>query len=276
MLPPGFKFSQSSLQDYVDCPRRFQLRYVEAQVWPGVRAEPLLDHERDLERGSQFHRLIERHQLGMAPEVLAASIDDPDLLVWWRAYLGFEYLHTLGGSRYPEYTLGIGFEGFSLAATCDLLVVVPGERVVIFDWKTFSRMPSRRWFKTRLQTRVYLLVVTRAVGHLFGGELSPGQVSMVYWLASCPADPVVVEYGSDQQGLDEAYLAALVAEIRLCFVSEVWSLAVDEARCMFCEFRSLCERGSVAGQVDSGSNTLDNIVGKNLFFGGDGVEGLGF
>lgn len=27
-LPGSFHFTQSSLQDYLDCPRRFQLRYV--------------------------------------------------------------------------------------------------------------------------------------------------------------------------------------------------------------------------------------------------------
>ena len=30
ILPVNFTFSQSSLQDYTDCPRRFQLRYIDA------------------------------------------------------------------------------------------------------------------------------------------------------------------------------------------------------------------------------------------------------
>jgi len=37
-LPTGFRFSQASLQDYVDCPQRFQLRYLAALQWPAVEA----------------------------------------------------------------------------------------------------------------------------------------------------------------------------------------------------------------------------------------------
>ena len=40
-----FRFSQGSLQDYVDCQRRFQLRYVVNQSWPDVQAEPLMELE---------------------------------------------------------------------------------------------------------------------------------------------------------------------------------------------------------------------------------------
>jgi len=41
-LPEGFEFSQGVLQDLVDCPRRFQLQYVQAQPWPAVDVEPAL------------------------------------------------------------------------------------------------------------------------------------------------------------------------------------------------------------------------------------------
>ena len=44
-LPPTFQFSQNSLQDYVDCPRRFQLRYLLRQPWPAVESEPLSEYE---------------------------------------------------------------------------------------------------------------------------------------------------------------------------------------------------------------------------------------
>ena len=58
MLDPEFEFSQGSLQDYVDCQRRFQLRYVERQAWPAVEAEPFLEREEHSEQGRRFHRLI--------------------------------------------------------------------------------------------------------------------------------------------------------------------------------------------------------------------------
>jgi hypothetical protein len=273
-LPDAFKFSQSNLQDYVDCPRRFQLRYVESQAWPGVQAEPLLEHERHLERGAEFHRLVERHQLGVDASLLSAGISDPDLLAWWRAYLGFEYLHRLGGKRYPEYTLSARVGAAVLVATFDLLVV--GERVVIFDWKTYSRRPALQWFESRLQTRVYPFVVCLSG---FGGGLSPGQVSMVYWLSGVPGEPVIIEYDSGRFEGDRCYLDDLISGVgvRLSLSEEVWPLAVDVACCSFCEFCSLCGRGGVAGVLDDVSMSVGNTaMGSGLDLGLFDVEELGF
>jgi hypothetical protein len=274
MLPVAFSFSQSSLQDYVDCPRRFQLRYVQSQAWPGVQVEPVVEHERQLERGARFHRLVQRHQLGVDAAVLGASVgDDPDLLAWWRAYLGFGYLHTLGGRRYPEYTLSTTVVGVRLVATFDLLVVTPDERVVIFDWKTYRREPSRAWFEARLQTRVYLYVVACAGAELLGGEIGPDRVSMVYWVAGGAGEPVRFDYDGAQFLRDGGYLAALVGEIVEADGAGVWGLAPGGARCRFCEYRSLCDRGVVAGDVGEFG---DVDVGGGLLVSLEDVEEVGF
>ena len=239
-----------------------------------MQAEPLLEHERHLERGAEFHRLIERHQLGVDASLLSASISDPDLLRWWQAYLGFEYLHQLDGKRYPEFTLSARVGDAVLVATFDLLVV--GERVVIFDWKTYSRRPALQWFEARLQTRVYPFVVCSSG---FGGGLSPEQVLMVYWLSGVPEQPVVIQYDSGRLERDQRYLEGLVLDVggRLLSAEEIWPLVVDVARCDFCEFRSLCARGSSAGILDDVSNNNDNIaVGVDLVLGLFDVEELGF
>ena len=47
---PNFVFSQSSLQDYVDCARRFELRYIDELRWPAVVAEPSETHEAHMQR----------------------------------------------------------------------------------------------------------------------------------------------------------------------------------------------------------------------------------
>lgn len=266
MLPKNFQFSQSNLQDYVDCQRRFQLRYIEGQAWPAVQAEPLLEHERHMEHGARFHRLVERHQLGVDAVLLESSITDPDLVVWWRAYLNFEFLHKLAGRRYPEFALSAEIAGFRLQAKYDLLLVVPGERVVIFDWKTYRKMPSREWFLSRLQTRVYPYLVVRSGARLFGGELNPDQVSMVYWVVG---SPVILDYSVAQYGADQVYLSGLVSEVY--DLDRVWELTSDLSRCRFCEYRSLCGRGDVAGSVDE----WVEIAFESMVLLGD-VEEVGF
>lgn len=277
MLPLGFRFSQGSLQDYKDCPRRFQLRYIESRAWPAVEVEPLRDHEDHIERGIRFHRLVERHQAGLDAGVLESSIQDSLLLVWWRAYRGFKLLHDMEGRRYPELLLSTDVGGQRLVAKYDLVVVQPGEQIVVFDWKTTQRVVSRGWFEARLQTCVYLYVLASAGLRLFGGELQPEQLSLVYWVSSEPASPVVFEYSKQRFLSDGDYLLGLVNGVLACNVDDEWSLTSDVELCRFCVYRSLCERGVSAGSLLEFSSMLDNIADVGLLdsgFGGVGEFGF--
>lgn len=277
MLPLGFRFSQGSLQDYEDCPRRFQLRYVESRAWPAVEVEPLRDYEDHVERGIRFHRLIERHQAGLNADMLELSIQDDLLLAWWRAYRGFEWLHEMEGRRYPEMLLSAGLGGRRLVAKYDLVVVQLGRQIVVFDWKTTQRVLSRQWFDECLQTRVYLYVLARSGSRLFGGELQSEQLSLVYWVSSEPRSPVVFQYSKGRFLLDEGYLLGLVDEIGARDGGVEWALTSDVGLCRFCVYRSLCDRGVVAGDFLESSSSVDNVAGVGLLgLGFGGVEEFGF
>lgn len=275
MFPETFHFTQSNLQDYLDCPRRFQLRYVMSQVWPGVEAEPFLEHERYLERGVEFHRLVERHQLGIGADVLEAHIDDPEMRGWWQRYLGFEMVHQLEGQRFPELLVSVELGGGRFLGVFDLLVDVPDGRVVIFDWKTYRKMPSRQWLEARAQTRLYLLLVVLAAERVLGREVLPEEVSMVYWCVS-GAVPVVFECFPALFDRDRAVLMDVVDRVSQVVEGVVWSLASDEEHCRFCSFRSLCGRGDRAGEIPGESNMEDNIACWELDFVLGGVDEVGF
>ena len=64
-LPAEFQYSQSSLQDYVECQRRFELRYIQRQAWPAVEVEPILEKEEHMRQGAAFHRLLQQHDIGL-------------------------------------------------------------------------------------------------------------------------------------------------------------------------------------------------------------------
>ncbi len=271
-LPDTFQFTQSSLQDDQDCARRFQLRYVERLAWPAVRAEPLIEHEQHLERGTVFHRLVERHQVGLDPARLGAALTDDTLRAWWDAYLRFDVLHKLDGRRHAEVTLATSLAGSRLAATYDLLVVQP-EQVTIFDWKTYTRAPRREWFAARLQTRVYPFVLLRAGAPLFGGPLRAAQIRMVYWIAGAPDRPVIFDYSDEQAARDEHDLAEQIAAIRARPPDTIWPLTTDETHCRFCEYRSLCERGVRAGVAAAGD---DLLIAEEPVLRLEDVEEVGF
>ena len=256
-LPPGFQFSQASLGDYVDCPRRFQLRYVLEQEWPAVESEPLIERERLADLGYRFHRLAQQHAHGLPIEPLARSAAaDPDLARWWSNYLklevggwrlalsGVEGLEVGGDplppERHAEVARSIPFGAYRLIAKYDLLATGDG-RAVIVDWKTERRRPERADLLRRLQTRAYRYVLAKSEP-----SLPPESIAMVYWFAEYPAEPEILPYDPAQFADDDIYLGRLLAEIE-ARAERVWPLTPDERKCRFCTYRSLCERGVVAG-----------------------------
>jgi len=268
-LSADFQFSQGSLQDYVDCPRRFQLRYVRRLAWPALEAEPALENERYLQQGAVFHRLVHQHALGLPPERLSSMMAEKNLLRWWRNYLA-EPPADLPSSCYPEVVLsgplGRGREtGPStgrLVAKYDLIAVDAGQRAIIVDWKTSRRRPRRKWLAGRLQTRVYPYLLVRAGTHLNRGQpFEPEQVEMVYWFADFPADPGRFVYNAARYEADEVYLTSLIEEIR-GMGDEDFPLTTEERRCRYCAYRSLCQRGVRAGAFDEAeeeSGPLDDF-----------------
>lgn len=276
MLPSTFYFTQSNLQDYVDCARRFQLRYVENQAWPGVQAEPLLEHERFLERGARFHRLVERHQLGLDPQTLESTINDPQVLNWWRSYLQFTYLHHLEGYRYPEFTLTAELGGYRFSATYDLLVVLPDGGIVIFDWKTYRRLPERRFLEQRVQTRLYMLVAALSADRFLGHTVDPSALKMMFWCVSDPTTPVEFEYSQRRLEQDRDFFQRVVGSIFQRAVDDVWPLVGDDAFCEYCVFRSLCDRGVGGGDFGGARDIFDVDESAGVDFGLFDVDEVGF
>jgi RecB family exonuclease len=252
-MPERKHLSYSSLQDYQDCPRRFQLRYILEQPWPAVQSEPLLEHERYAELGRRFHHLVEQHLAGLPAATLTASIAEEELARWWRHYLNAPPAEVLElPLRHAELALSAPLPvpgcTYRLMARYDLLAIAPGERAFIVDWKTERRRPTRSQLAGRMQTRVYRYVLVRAGQTLNAGHpIEPENVNMVYWFAEFPAEPEVFCYDNAQHAADADALSVLVTEIATR-TDGVFPLTADARHCRFCIYRSLCERGVAAEQ----------------------------
>jgi hypothetical protein len=305
-LPTGFQFSATSLQDYADCPRRFQLRYLLQVSWPAPDVEPLDERERRGQLARDFHQLVHQHLLGLPPELLSASIHNPNLERWWRAYLADA--PKLGiGSVFAEVGLSTVLAGHRLMAQYDAIFVQTpvssadadveglGSKsspfMLIVDWKTYQQRPSRGWLAERLQTRVYPLVLVQAGNTLFNEfpsenkkvPLTPEDIEMRYWLAEYPHAPESFVYNADTYQADLDYLSALIIEITERIQSgetgaalmgssnsnDVWPLTSDLHQCRYCNYRSLCRRGGVAGPLAKHMEDYDedpSIAGSELDF----------
>ncbi len=241
-LPANFVFSQSSLQDYVDCPRRFSLRYLTQMVWPGAESEPVAEYERRQQEGLLFHRLVQQHLLGLPDERLGRLATGPDLERWWQNFLEAD-LDLKGSDLHTELTLTSPIGKYRLVAKYDLVARRNGT-VRIFDWKTYARRPREEELANRWQTRVYRFLMVKAGTYLNGGvPILPEQVQMLYWFADYPSNPVVLPYDKSQLARDGSALEAIITEIS---AADEFRLTDDLDHCRFCIFRSYCDRGKVA------------------------------
>jgi CRISPR/Cas system-associated exonuclease Cas4 (RecB family) len=253
----NLQFSQHSLQDYADCPRRFQLRYLLGVTWPAVEAEPIAEAERRARLGQRFHHVAHQHALGIPAERLEAGIDDENLLRWWRNFLAAPPRGLPTAIRRAEVSLSTPLAGHRLIARYDLLAADPGERLVIVDWKTQRpKRPNR--LLDKLQSIVYPYVLVEAGAAFNGGQpVRPEQATLVYWFADLPDDPLTLTCDAARHAADRERLTALIHEIE-ARDEEIWPLADDADRaCKFCAYRSLCNRGSVAGDLDDLDEDLE-------------------
>jgi PD-(D/E)XK nuclease superfamily len=255
LLTP-FTFSQSSLQDYGDCSRRFQLRYIDQLSWPAIESEPLLEGEKHQQEGQLFHRLIQQYFLGLPIDKLAKHANTPDLARWWKNFIVWSKdlsAHPDSERFHPESTLSMPIGSHRLLAKYDLLIVADNH-ARIYDWKTNAKRPREDWLAARWQTRVYRSLLTRAGSHLNAGQpLIPEQIEMVYWFAEYPSEPAIFKYDSKQFKRDWSAIQKAVKEIGS---AREFPMVDDEKTCRFCTYRSYCNRGSKAGTLDEGFGDL--------------------
>lgn len=239
--------SQSSLQDYYDCQRRFQLRYLEHLQYPALETEPALENEKHQQEGEYFHRLLQQHFIGIPENKLARLANTPNLQRWWANFKATNF-ELSGYTIFPEITLSAPLEPYRLVAKYDLLAVKPGEKAIIFDWKTYRKRPKNEWLAPRWQTRVYRALLVQAGAHLNNNQaFSPEQIEMIYWFPDFPAEPAIFPYNSAQFKRDWDALTKLAREIQS---ASNYPKTDDRQKCNYCPYRSYCDRGIRAGDME--------------------------
>jgi CRISPR/Cas system-associated exonuclease Cas4 (RecB family) len=258
-FPELFTFSQSSLQDYNDCARRFELRYLERLAWPAIETEPTLENERRQQAGQLFHRMAQQALVGIPLDKLDKLASSPELAKWWQNFSADYPKIARAEKLYPEITLSAPLGGHRLTAKFDLVAVMDG-KATIYDWKTYHKRPRNEFLAVRWQTRVYRWLLAEAGKHFNNGQgFAPEQIEMVYWFAEYPQEPARFAYDTDQYQRDRAGLEKIIAEISQA--SEFAKLGEDEAEktCRFCNYRSYCARGTSAGDWRDAEIESDNM-----------------
>jgi CRISPR/Cas system-associated exonuclease Cas4 (RecB family) len=240
--------SQSSLQDYHDCPRRFELRYLQQLAYPAIEAEPALENEKHQKEGEYFHRLAQKHFVGIPKEQIARLANTDNLQRWWENFIQSDNLTSLTGLKglKTEVTLSAPLGKLRLVAKYDL-IGTDGNFFFIYDWKTYRKRPKNEWLAIRWQTRVYRALLAQAGAHLNSGEpIQPNQIEMIYWFADFPNEPARFIYNADQFKRDWDALMRLADEITS---ASDYPKTDEVSKCSYCPYRSYCNRGVRAGDA---------------------------
>jgi hypothetical protein len=270
--------SQSSLQDYVDCARRFQLRYIDRLSYPAIESEPALENEKHQQEGEYFHRLVQQYLIGIPAEQISKLANTDNLQRWWENFisskdlLGLTPLNSTSGmlhkdltGLYAEATLSAPLGQFRLLAKYDL-IAISENKAVIYDWKTYRKRPRSEFLKARMHTRVYSALLVHAGAHLNNNKnFEPEQIEMVYWFSDFPNDPARFVYTSAQYKRDWDLLLKLSDEITLRHGeretnrqdASSYPLTDDRTKCLYCPYRSYCERGVRAGDADQAETEME-------------------
>ncbi len=261
-----FRFSQTSLQVYDDCKRRFWLSYMQQTPWPSVQASPIAEHERVMRLGQAFHRLIERAEAGVPSDDVHQFVNDlePPLQEWYRAYLQHRPADLPSGHVEVERVLDVPFtlddSAVRLVAKYDLITAEDQSRAVIIDWKTGRKRSDPSSLQRRLQTALYLYVLVEASSRLPWGPIAPEQAEMRYWFVAAPEHPITFRYDAAQHEANRNRIAAIIRQI-LAGESEAGFPKVPDTDfnrkylCGFCTYRGLCDRGERATSIDEWEDT---------------------
>jgi CRISPR/Cas system-associated exonuclease Cas4 (RecB family) len=245
MIPEGFIFSQSSLQTYLNCPRQFDLSYLKKLAWPAQKYADTEKYELDLAAGQTLHQAIQRYLIGFDESLILEGLQagmDPRIPIWFnnfRSRLG--YLKDKA-AFIAEVPVSISFEQYWLTAKFDYLSLENGQ-ASIFDWKTSARKPRKVQLEESMQTKVYLTVAQRSGKGL---ETTPPKIR--YWEANFP--DLDFTFAPDEPALNR-HAVELKALIREISAQTEFARTKVIGRCVYCKYRSYCNRGAVPGESAS-------------------------
>lgn len=244
--------NQKNIQDFLDCPRKFQLLSLDNLCWPAALSDNLMKIERSTFLGNQFHMICYQYFSGISPDQIGDSIVDPDLKIMWENFLPFGS-KFLDHSVYPEQLITSSLLNFRLVAKFDLVVKVSSDKYIILDWKTGANKPSREILNNRVQSYLYPYIFHQSGADLIGEiSIKPDQIEMHYFYPSSTEPHEIFPYSSQAHDEVSSRLEGILSKLTNIFqATDEFPLTDDRSQCLYCVFRSLCDRGVAPGSIEN-------------------------
>lgn len=251
LLADNFIFSQNSLQNYINCKRRFYLEEIQQLQWPALESEPARLQEERTALGAEFHLICNQYFCGVPETAIRESIESPEILRWWNAFVGLGLQPA--PHLQPEKAITVPFLNYRLTVQYDLLITNQGDHFLIYDWKTNLKQPQRARMVKRMQTMIYPIVLQIFCETNYPKNARSENIEMIYWYPAFPDQPIKFSYDQITYTRQKSELETLISEI-MQNEEEEFSLTEKISHCIFCQYRSFCDRGEKAGVFSEETN----------------------
>ena len=259
MIKNSYQFSAKKIQDYIDCQRRYELRYILNQSCPAISSEPILEVESIIKMGNDFHYLIHQYLSNIPEEIIRRMIIDEVMIDWFENFLLF-FKSLEVKSSFSEFPLTAMIEDRKFTAIYDVIYQTQNEEIGIIDWKTSKHIPKKKSLASKVQTILYPYILHEgSTEFLPGSNYPPESISMRFWFPTSPSEEIIFPYGQETHEINREFLESIICEIQEKKLGD-FKLTEDEKKCDFCSYRSLCNRGvSASSIIESESFTYDDI-----------------
>jgi hypothetical protein len=238
-------FSAVKIQDFMDCERRYELKYILEQSWPSISSEPIAEIEENIRKGNEFHFLIFQFFSGIPKDKLICSIEDAEIQKWFNSFLDFSK-NIDPKKTFPEFHIVSQLNDLRLTAVFDLVYISENNKVRIFDWKTSRFIPKKATLSSKVQTILYPYLIYETYREFLPKiNLVPEDISMQYWYPAAPNEEYLFKYGKSIHENHHIFLENTLNEICNKNIGE-YALTNNKTKCGFCSYRSLCDRGTYA------------------------------
>lgn len=263
-----FTFSSGSLQDFLDCERRFELKYLLRQEWPAPQSEPVLEVESRIRTGREFHYIIHQYLCGIPLPGLQKMELAPDIHHWLERFeiffRGFPFVEL-----HSEYTVVTpSQDNYYLTAVYDLIGMTDQPKLLIIDWKTSPHPPRKEMIAQTIQSILYPYLAFENRAQIFkGSKIGHGDIEMIYWNAVHPQETVSFSYSVHQHEENSEKLKRLIDTI-IGKPMGTFTKTENTRKCAYCQYRSLCQRGSRAGSLDQDNGEyidVDTLISELQF-----------
>lgn len=224
--------SQNSIKTLSECTYKFKIKYVDGFFWDDFSKENRSYNE-GLKLGVDYHMRIRRFFQGVGY--------DEEIMKTKLSLIKSSYLEN-GYEFYNEFRINSFYKGRYFMADIDMLAIGEKDGIIyadIWDWKTDLVMPSQQKLESRMQTKIYLILVYENLKARYP-NFDARNLRMKYYYPRIDSYSKDIKFSNAQYLSTKKMIDSYLIDINSIVLGSASSYRIENGACRFCEYRKFC------------------------------------